>query len=70
MEVFEHENYIYGNMLSQDRGDRNLRQNASHPSKFKAQAFPSAYIADTTALTPDGDTMDGWYFNEFVPAGR
>ena len=57
-------------MLSQDRRDKYLRQNELHPSKFKAQKFPSEYIADTTALTPDGDTMDGWYFNEFVPAGR
>ena len=69
MEVFEHENYIYGNMLSQDRGKTNLRKNASYRAKVMAQAFPSAYIANTTVLTPDGDAMDGWYFNEFVPAG-
>ena len=60
MEVFEHENYLYGNMLSQDRGDRHLRKNASYRAKVMAQAFQSAYIADTTALTLDGDAMDGW----------
>ena len=70
MEVFEHENYIYGNMSSQDRGDRFLPFNAPHPKRLRVQALPSIYVADTTARTPDGDTMDGNYFNEFAPAGR
>jgi hypothetical protein len=56
-------------MLSQNRGDRKLRKNASYRAKVMAQAFPSAYIANTTVLTPDGDAMDGWYLNEFVPVG-
>jgi hypothetical protein len=57
-------------MLSQDRGDRKLRYNASHPNKLRAQAFPSVYIADTTAKTPEGETIDGHYFNEYIPSGR
>jgi hypothetical protein len=28
------------------------------------------YIANTTATTPDGFTIDGTYFNELVPSGR
>jgi hypothetical protein len=28
------------------------------------------YIANTTAKTPDGFTIDGTYFNELVPYGR
>ena len=65
MEVFDHENYIYGNMLSQDRGDRTLPFNGPHPKSLRVQTLPStyvtSYIADTTALTSDGDTvtMDG-----------
>ena len=75
--VFEHENYIYGNMLSQDRGDRTLPLNAplpQHPKSLRVQTLPStyvtSYVADTTALTPDGDTvtMDGRYFNEPKPS--
>ena len=57
-------------MLPQDRGDRKLRYNASHPNKLRAQAFPSVYIADTTAKTPEGETIDGQYFNEYIPSGR
>ena len=73
MEVFKYENYIYGNMLSQDRGDRTLPFNAPHPKSLRVQTLPStyvtSYVADTTALTPDGDTvtMDGSYFNEPKP---
>ena len=57
-------------MSSQDRGDRFLPFNAPHPKRLRVQALPSIYVADTTARTPDGDTMDGNYYNEFTPAGR
>ena len=70
MEVFELENYIYGNLSSQDGGDRFLPFNAPYPKRLRVQTLPSTYVADTTAVTPDGDTMDGNYFNEFAPAGR
>ena len=61
-------------MLSQDRGDRTLPFNAPHPKSLRVQTLPStyvtSYVADTTALTPDGDTvtMDGSYFNEPKPS--
>ena len=54
-------------MLSQDRGDTNLRKIASNRANFMAHAFPSMYIADTTANTPDGFTIDRVYFHEFIP---